>query len=223
MIFRISSFFLSLAFLGVVVLGSIFMGLSSIFKDIGLRLVGRDPKALRPFHEEELRRRRERTEAAKAWNRRLRRKNSRGRFSDGNEEEIDQKAEFEPTEGGKDPIVCDIAYYARRVGLDVEEYKVQTEDGFIILLWHVFDPKEYTPAPPHRRKHRVPEPFSEHDNEGSSSHQRHERTYQSDGKRKYPVLLMHGLLQSAGAYCATDDNSLAFFLCKRSVCVVMFV
>src|SRR5271155_3847729 len=26
--------------------------------------------------------------------------------------------------------------------------------------------------------------------------------------------LMHGLLQSAGAYCTNDDDSLAFFLCK---------
>lgn len=218
MIFRISSFFLSLAFLGVIVLGAIFTSLPLIFKHIGLRLVGMDPNAWRPFYEEELRRKRERKEAAKAWRCRLRRKNSRRRFSDGNEEEVDQKIEFEPTEGGKDPIVCDIAYYARRVGLDAEEYKVQTEDGFVIVLWHVFNPKEYTAALSHRRQHRGPEPFSKHDNEAPGFQQQHESTRQSESKRKYPVLLMHGLLQSAGAYCATDDDSLAFFLCKRSVC-----
>ncbi len=33
-------------------------------------------------------------------------------------------------------------------------------------------------------------------------------------KPKFPVLLMHGLLQSAGAYCVNDDDSLAFYLCK---------
>ena len=31
---------------------------------------------------------------------------------------------------------------------------------------------------------------------------------------KYPVLLMHGLMQSSGAFCVNDENSLAFFLCK---------
>jgi pimeloyl-ACP methyl ester carboxylesterase len=36
----------------------------------------------------------------------------------------------------------------------------------------------------------------------------------SDGQKRYPVLLMHGLLQSAGAYCCNDDESLAFFLHK---------
>jgi pimeloyl-ACP methyl ester carboxylesterase len=27
--------------------------------------------------------------------------------------------------------------------------------------------------------------------------------------------LMHGLLQSSGAYCVNDEDSLAFFLCKK--------
>ena len=31
------------------------------------------------------------------------------------------------------------------------------------------------------------------------------------------MLMMHGLLQSSGAYCTNDDESLAFFLCKRYV------
>ena len=31
---------------------------------------------------------------------------------------------------------------------------------------------------------------------------------------KYPVLLLHGLLQSSGTFCVNDDSSLAFFLCK---------
>jgi pimeloyl-ACP methyl ester carboxylesterase len=36
----------------------------------------------------------------------------------------------------------------------------------------------------------------------------------SFGKPKFPILLIHGLLQSAGAYCSNDDSSLAFYLCK---------
>lgn len=37
--------------------------------------------------------------------------------------------------------------------------------------------------------------------------------YQSAQKR-YPVLLLHGLLQSAGAFCCNDEDSLAFYLCR---------
>ncbi|KAJ6781800.1 hypothetical protein PWT90_10746 [Aphanocladium album] len=53
---------------------------------------------------------------------------------------------YQPTEGGRDPVISDVAYYARRVGLDVEKIKVKTEDGFLIDLWHVYDPSEYTSA-----------------------------------------------------------------------------
>jgi len=31
---------------------------------------------------------------------------------------------------------------------------------------------------------------------------------------KYPVLLLHGLLQASGTFCVNDDSSLAFYLCK---------
>ncbi|KAK9328380.1 Alpha/Beta hydrolase protein [Lipomyces starkeyi] len=33
-------------------------------------------------------------------------------------------------------------------------------------------------------------------------------------KSRYPVLLIHGLLQSAGAFCVNEGDSLAFYLCK---------
>ncbi|KAK9320636.1 Alpha/Beta hydrolase protein [Lipomyces orientalis] len=33
-------------------------------------------------------------------------------------------------------------------------------------------------------------------------------------KSRYPVLLIHGLLQSAGVFCVNEEDSLAFFLCK---------
>ena len=111
-------------------------------------------------------------------------------------------------------MICDLGYYARRVGLDVEEFKVQTEDGFIISLWHVYNPKEYKPVSAERRTYRKPEVFLSHHVADSRENGISGSQYK-DGNRKYPVLLVHGLLQSAGAYCANDDDSLAFYLCKR--------
>ncbi|KAL2391098.1 hypothetical protein RJ035_000580 [Blastomyces gilchristii] len=40
------------------------------------------------------------------------------------------------------------------------------------------------------------------------------QSHPANGGRKYPVLMLPGLLQSAGAFCANDDDSLAFFLAK---------
>jgi pimeloyl-ACP methyl ester carboxylesterase len=117
--------------------------------------------------------------------------------------------EYEPLEGGPDPLVCDVAYYARRVGLDVEEFNVQTEDGFVITLWHVYNPSEYTAVPQEQRNHKSADIFTSSEIPGRV------RKQFSDGERRYPVLLMHGLLQSAGAYCTNDDDNLAFFLCKN--------
>jgi hypothetical protein len=37
-------------------------------------------------------------------------------------------------------LKCDIAYYAKREGLDCEEMKVETEDGFILTIDHITDP-----------------------------------------------------------------------------------
>ena len=71
--------------------------------------------------------------------------------------------EYEPLEGGPDPLVCDVAYYARRVGLDVEEFNVQTEDGFILTLWHVYNPSEYTAMPPEKRNYKSPGCIPQHD------------------------------------------------------------
>ena len=98
--------------------------------------------------------------------------------------------------------------------MDVEEFKVQTEDGFVITLWHVYNPKEYTAVSQSHRAYRQPDVFVDghiangHVNGASGSQYK-------DGNRRYPVLLIHGLLQSSGAYCCNDDDSLAFFLCKR--------
>ncbi|KAJ2986329.1 hypothetical protein NUW58_g5082 [Xylaria curta] len=203
--FRISSFFLSAAFLGVIVLGALFTSIPIVCNRIWLRLTFRDPNASRPFHEEEVRRSNMRKEQERLWKRRK----SINRGNDGQECPLSSDG-FLPTEGGPDPIICDVGYYARRVGLDVEEFQVQTEDGFIIDLWHVYDPREYTKLEEADRAYqgpdlRGPDPFA-----GKSQ----KRLKDPDQKRKFPVLLMHGLLQSAGAYCVNDDDSLAFYLCK---------
>jgi len=39
-------------------------------------------------------------------------------------------------------LKCDIGYYARREGLECEEMKVETEDGFILTIQHIVDPKD---------------------------------------------------------------------------------
>jgi Partial alpha/beta-hydrolase lipase region len=38
-------------------------------------------------------------------------------------------------------LKSDIGYYAQRVGLDCEEFKVETEDGFLLTIQHIIDPK----------------------------------------------------------------------------------
>jgi pimeloyl-ACP methyl ester carboxylesterase len=145
-----------------------------------------------------------RKEDEKAWKRERSRKNSRTIMDNDHESDAVHR-EFIPTEGGPDPIICDVGYYARRVGLDMEEFRVQTEDGFIIRLWHIYNPKEYTPLSEEKRAARGPNLFTD---EGAS------RSPPSGRKAKYPVLMIHGLLQSAGAFCTLDDDSLAFYLCK---------
>lgn len=191
--FRVTSFFLSLAFLGVIVLGALFTGIPPICGRIVSRLMLRDPDAKRVFYEEEKRRATARREEIRNWRRR---RGSR----DTSAEKEDDGVGYVPTEGGPDPIKCDVAYYARRVGLDIEEFQVQTEDGFIIDLWHVYDPREYEELQPAEREQRGPGVFA-----GSKK-----RLRNPDRPRKFPVLLMHGLLQSSGAYCCNDDDSLAF-------------
>lgn len=214
--FRISSFFLSLTFLGTIVLGSVFTSIPSLLGHIGMRLMLRDPNKGRKFHEEEKRRRRQRNNAARAWKKLKGRPTHVSSTADGNDEENTQDNKYEPTEGGKDALVCDVGYYARRVGLDVEEFHVLTEDGFTIVLWHVFNPLEHIAPLASRHAPTGPEVLaSDSKSSSSSTIDGNLGADVNEGKRKYPVLLMHGLLQSAGAYCTNDDDSLAFFLCKR--------
>lgn len=195
-ILRVISFILSLCFLTVVFMGALTCALVSTVSDAISKWGGRDPESRRVFHVEERARRLARVESDRRWHVRQ----QGGRV----DEEISSDG-FPPQEGGKDPIVCDVAYYARRVGLDVETFRVQTEDGFIITLWHVFNPQEYSSLPLEQRRERGPAVFGEPKKTGA---------LRETSTRKYPVLLIHGLLQSSGTYCTNDDDSLAFHLCK---------
>lgn len=207
--FRVTSFFLSTGFLAVIVLGSIFTSIPSLLRYIWWWLMFRDPDSRRPHYEEEQRRAKIRQEQDAKWIE----STQRGYVDGPNRKRPSASSsidDYEPLEGGPDKLLCDVRYYARRVGLDMEEFKVQTEDGFIISLWHVYNPKEYTPALEQRRRATSPEVFTD---ENDDVYHNVQRQYH-DGSRRYPVLLIHGLLQSAGAYCANDDESLAFSLCK---------
>ncbi|RHZ47495.1 putative ab-hydrolase associated lipase [Aspergillus thermomutatus] len=190
---RCVSFVLSLLFLGVVVIGALVGFAGTQLHNLRLRIGGEDPNSRRKFYAEERERQLNREKELRRWKQRQAKR------------DVDEEApdECPPLEGGRDLLVCDVAYYARRVGLDVETFRVQTEDGFIITLWHVYNPQEYTPLSAKERGTRGPDVFTGR------------RQVNASGRnRRYPVLLVHGLLQSAGAFCTNDDDSLAFYLCK---------
>ncbi|KAG6141812.1 hypothetical protein E4U28_002906 [Claviceps purpurea] len=196
--FRTTAFFLSLSFLGFLLIASIVTKIPrSLAKKFLYSLTLRDTNKLRPHYEEERRRAEVRRQKQKEWEHR----HSAAKIGG----DLEGAAEdFIPTEGGKDRIVCDVAYYARRVGLDVDVFLVCTEDGFLIELWHVYDPRDYI--------------FHDAEEEVSDNTRRAKRPrkiFRPDKQKpKFPVLLIHGLLQSSGAYCSNDDDSLAFWLCK---------
>jgi len=195
--FRISSAILSFLFLLVIILGAIFTSIPGWIEHVWLRLTFRNPYKRRPFYHEEEKRRKARRLEEKAWKKLV-----------GNNENGKDADEFVPLEGGPDPLKCDVRLYARRVGLDCEIFEVQTEDGFIIELWHLYNPRDYKPATERERSPHSPETFPQHNSDSLAGSQ------YSKGNKKYPVLMIHGLLQSAGAYCTNDDDSLAFFLAK---------
>ncbi|KAK4129502.1 alpha/beta-hydrolase [Parathielavia appendiculata] len=205
-IFQMSSFFLSLAFLGVIVLGALFTGIGPSLRRLWQQATLQNPDISRPFYAEEMQRKKHRKEKEREWTRGQSAPHSR---SSEEGTSADNNDDYTPTEGGLDPIMCDPPYYARRVGLDMEMFEVQTEDGFIIDLWHVYDPKEHEPLPPEERAPGNPEIFKTPKRKLATTTKR-----QPNKKPKFPVLLMHGLLQSSGAYCVNDDSSLAFYLCK---------
>lgn len=214
--FRISSFIGSLCFLGIIVLGAMFTWIPVVLRNLGLRLLLKDPKKKRPFYDEELRGSEARRLASSQWQHRKSEPRSTSRRKSQDEENNSnpnnclhspEEEQFVPTEGGPDPLICDVSYYARRVGLDCETFKVQTEDGFIIDLWHIYNPPTTKSTPASSRSPRGPNIFDDIP----------PLDVVPPRGSKYPVLLIHGLLQSSGAYACTDDNSLAFFLAKSGL------
>ncbi|KAH3968583.1 hypothetical protein HBI24_160900 [Parastagonospora nodorum] len=204
--FRISSAILSFLFLLVIILGAAFTSIPGWLHSLGLWLTLRNPAKRRPFYDEEDRRKRVRRVQERAW---MKRHNSTQKREVGKDLEDQKEDEFPPLEGGPDPLKCDVRIYARRVGLECEIFDVQTEDGFIIELWHLYNPREYKRTGRSERSPHSSEIFPDNgDSEGVSGSQ------YPEGDKKYPVLMIHGLLQSAGAYCTNDDDSLAFFLAK---------
>jgi pimeloyl-ACP methyl ester carboxylesterase len=203
--FRISSAILSFLFLLVIILGAAFTSTPGFLHKVGLRLILRDPAKRRPFYQEEDRRKRARRTAEKAWTK----QHDTPLNGKGNDVESQTEDEFPPLEGGPDPLKCDVRIYARRVGLDCEIFDVQTEDGFIIELWHLYNPRDYKRTKDSERTPHAPEVFPDNGSGSGVSGSQY-----ADGDKKYPVLMIHGLLQSAGAYCTNDDDSLAFFLAK---------
>ncbi|KAK5117619.1 hypothetical protein LTR62_005042 [Meristemomyces frigidus] len=202
---RAISSVLSLGFLLAICIGALVDGGPRIASYIKKRATFQNPKKERPFYEEEVKRKQERKAAQQAWV-----QQQKGTQTPQNEKGIPQDGEFVPTEGGADPLVVDIGYYARRVGLDAEEFDVETEDGFIIKLIHLFNPREYQKLPEDSYKADGAELFENAPRDSGFA----ETQPFPDGKKKYPILMMHGLLQSAGAYCCNDDDSLAFYLAK---------
>lgn len=203
---RVTSAFLSTGFLLVIVLGAVFTSVRPLLRSLFLWLTFRDPSKGRPFHIEEKRRAARRREEEQIWQQRNRRRKRVKSLTDrSNAPSPSPKPSFEPLEGGPDPLICNARYYARRVGLEMEKLEVQTEDGFIIDLWHVIDPSE---------QRSVPEKSKNWQESRLTTDSNRKRDQESSGKRRYPVLLIHGLLQSAGAYCCNDDDSLAFYLHK---------
>ncbi|KAL1637007.1 hypothetical protein SLS58_009533 [Diplodia intermedia] len=207
--FRVSSAILSFLFLYIIMLGALATSIPLMAQYIWRLVTCRDPHMYRPFYEEEKRRKAVRREADKEWKKHKNQDKAIDTRTADHENSPGENEEFVPTEGGPDPLVCDVGYYARRVGLDCETFNVQTEDGFIIELWHIYNPREHRPASTPVRAPHSPNVFN-HDGSKDSA----------DGfpfgkkKQKYPVLMMHGLLQSSGAFCSNDDDSLAFFLAK---------
>ncbi|KAG5949636.1 hypothetical protein E4U53_005797 [Claviceps sorghi] len=195
--FRITAFFLSLAFLGFVIIASLVTSIPRLAKKLLFTMTTGDANKLRPHYEEERRRAEARWQKQKEWEH----KSSAAKIGGDLEGTVE---DYPPTEGGKDRLVCDVAYYAIRVGLEVDVFHVRTEDGFLIDLWHVYDPKDYM-------SHDAAADVQDVMGQAKKPRKVLKEEIQ---KPKFPVLLIHGLLQSSGAFCCNDDESLAFWLCK---------
>ena len=98
--YRILSAVLSTLFLiFVILLGALIKSIPAMCWTLWSWCQFKDPNRLRPFYEEEKKRKH--------------------------------------LESGK--LKCDIGYYAQRVGLECDEMKIETDDGFILTMHHIVD------------------------------------------------------------------------------------
>lgn len=215
---------MSCCFLLAIVTGAFFTTVPTWVR----RKFARDPDAGRPGVEEERRRAEVRGAEVKEWEARRKQVPTE---REGVELGLDESERLKLEAGGEDELKNDIRYYANRVGLEAEELRVETEDGFILELWHIWDPED-PPAYPHEtlgEKRAVEEEDEEEEGDEQEDvldfkhlpkprmpleNQPTRRKPGKPGRRRYPVLLMHGLLQSAGAFCVNDSDSLAFYLTR---------
>lgn len=218
--FRFTSGVLSCCFLLCIVTGAVVTSLPDWIR----RLVVKDPDATRPGVEEERMRGEMRAEEEAVI------EAARKKRAEEPDVEMGAMGEAERLRmesGGRDKLLDDIRYYANRIGLEAERLEVETEDGFLLDLWHVWDPEDVVVYPsdePDWEKNHQPEgkldglPTPRHPLEGQESRRKKAaetaRVSGKIGRRRYPVLLMHGLLQSAGAFCVNDEDSLAFYLTR---------
>ena len=98
-LYRVLSFFLSLAFLTLVIILALLKTLPSIGWVIWSWCQFKDPNCYRPFYQQE----------------KQRKKKNPGKLK------------------------CDVAYYAEQQGLSCDEFKVETEDGFVLIIQHILD------------------------------------------------------------------------------------
>lgn len=208
--FRTTSFFLSLQFLLVIVLGAAFTSIPNVSRWVWYRIRGLDPDADRPFYHEEIKRQKEREDTEREWVRNHKSHGDRTPASLEMHPSPASDSEYIPTEGGPDPLICDVGHYARREGLDVETFQVQTEDGFIIELQHIYNPLTHRPGTSSSHAPTSPKVFDS----ATSFPKPQQSPTSSSTPPRYPVLLLHGLLQSSGAYACTGPSSLAFYLHK---------
>jgi lysosomal acid lipase/cholesteryl ester hydrolase len=140
----------------------------------------------------------------------------------------------DPAKWAKERIVNDPAYYAEGAGVKLEDLVVETEDGFLLKCVPAFLPFPIrlfantqsvllvhgclilaSPLQPLislsislllylfiSRLQRVVA--------------RNPKIH-SDGRGGFPVLIMHGLFQSAGSFITSEERSLAFWLAQECV------
>ena len=113
--FRFTSAIGSFCFLLTIVAGAVFTSIPKVWRRVRCCIFMQNPDLERPFWEEEKKRAKARKAAEDAW---VKKRYAAGTQTPAIEKALKPDTEYVPTEGGPDPLVPDIGYYARRVGLD---------------------------------------------------------------------------------------------------------